>query len=87
MRRDAHNLVYPVDFADYKDVELVLGNLQNFVKRKVPMRFGLVPRIESDASVEQAKTVYHLLDVYGLNATMDYLTKVREGTWNVVTRS
>lgn len=76
MRKEAHNLVLPIDFADYKDVELVTGNLQNFVKRKVPIRFGLVPVINSEASLQQARTVYHLLDVYGLAVTLEYLEKV-----------
>lgn len=76
MRKEAHNLVLPIDFADYKDVELVTGNLQNFVKRKVPIRFGLVPVINSEASLQQARTVYHILDSYGLAVTLDYLEKV-----------
>ena len=50
-------------------------SLQNFVKRTVPIRFGLVPRIDSYAGRQQAKVVYYLLDRYGLSTALNYLTK------------
>jgi UDP-glucose:glycoprotein glucosyltransferase len=46
------------------------------VKRKVPIRFGLVPKVSTPASSEQAKAVYHLLDTYGLGVALEYLQKV-----------
>ncbi|KAL1311062.1 hypothetical protein AAFC00_001271 [Neodothiora populina] len=76
VRKEAHTLILPIDFADHKDVQLVVENLQNFVVRKVPIRFGLVPRTDSDASSAQAQIVYHLLRTYGPSAVMDYLEKI-----------
>lgn len=55
---------------------MVVETLQNLVKRKVPIRFGLVPKTSSVGSSEQAKTVYHLLDTYGLGVALEYLEKV-----------
>ncbi|TKA54389.1 hypothetical protein B0A55_13077, partial [Friedmanniomyces simplex] len=74
VRRSIHNLVITVDFSNYADVVTVIESLQNFVKRKVPIQFGLVPRFASDAGRQQAKTVYYLLDRYGLGAALAYLT-------------
>lgn len=71
-----HNLILPIDFADSKDLQIVVENLQSFVKRKVPIRFGLVPQTASTASSEQAKVVYHLFDTYGLSVALQYLEKV-----------
>ncbi|GAB7352647.1 hypothetical protein MBLNU459_g3014t3 [Dothideomycetes sp. NU459] len=76
VRKDVHNLVFPVDFADFRDVQLVVENLQNFVQRKVPIRFGLVPQTNSEHATNQAKVVYHLLDTYGLGVALGYLEKV-----------
>ncbi|KAI5244537.1 UDP-glucose,glycoprotein glucosyltransferase [Aureobasidium subglaciale] len=76
VRKEIHNLILPVDFANYKDVEMVVESLQSFVKRKVPIRFGLVPRTTSAVSSEQAKTVYYLLDTYGLGVALEYLQKL-----------
>ncbi|KAK3671783.1 killer toxin resistant protein [Recurvomyces mirabilis] len=75
VRRDIHNLVITIDFSNYADVMTVVDSLQTFVKRKVPIRFGLVPRTTSAAGVEQARVVYYLLDRYGLAPALDYLTK------------
>lgn len=74
-RRNIHHLVMPIDFSDYSDVGTVVDSLQNFVKRKVPIRFGLVPRVTNTASEEQAKVIYYLLDRYGLTVALDYLSK------------
>ncbi|KAK4613296.1 UDP-glucose:glycoprotein glucosyltransferase [Fulvia fulva] len=73
VRKDLHNLVVPVDFAEYTDALLVAEQLRSFVSRKVPIRFGLVPYIRSPATIEQTKIVYYLIDRYGLSAALEYL--------------
>lgn len=47
-----------------------------FVKRKIPIRFGIVPLAASVAAIDQAKVAYHLLDTYGLSAVFTYLENV-----------
>lgn len=73
IRRNVHNAVIPIDLTDIKDVQLLVESLQTFVKRKVPIRFGIVPTLATPASQEQAKVVYHLLDTYGLSVALTYL--------------
>ncbi|KAF1985410.1 glycosyltransferase family 24 protein [Aulographum hederae CBS 113979] len=73
VRRDIHNFILPMDFSDIKDVETTVENIQGFVKRGVPIRFGLVPITKTTPATLQARTVYHLLDTYGLAAAMTYL--------------
>lgn len=79
VRKDVHNVVIPIDFSNYEDVRLVVESLQNFVKRKLPIRFGLVPRTKKPAAAQQARTVYHLIDSYGLAAALNYLERSLEG--------
>ena len=76
VRRDIHNVIIPLDLTDVKDIELLVEPLQTFVKRKIPIRFGIVPMTNSAAAVDQAKIVYHLLDTYGLSAVFAYLEAV-----------
>lgn len=76
MRRDIHNAVIPVDLTDIQDLEMIVETLQMVVKRKVPIRFGIVPIIDSPRRESQAKVVYHLWDTYGLSAVFDYLEMV-----------
>lgn len=66
----------PLDFADLKDVEMIVDTLLNFVQRRVPVRFGIVPTLSSSESRLQAKIVYYLLDRYGLGAIIAYLEVV-----------
>ncbi|KAI7119115.1 UDP-glucose:glycoprotein glucosyltransferase-like protein, partial [Hortaea werneckii] len=74
-RRNIHHVVLPVDFSDYKDVAVVVEQVQNFVRRKIPIRFGLVPMFHTQEGEQQAKLVYYLLDRYGLTVALDYLGK------------
>ncbi|KFZ10625.1 hypothetical protein V501_05095 [Pseudogymnoascus sp. VKM F-4519 (FW-2642)] len=73
VRKDLFNLVFPVDLSNLEDVELVVTQLSEFVKRALPLRFGLVPLTNSNAALEQAKIAYYLLDSYGLSTMVAYL--------------
>ncbi|ELR08264.1 hypothetical protein GMDG_03065 [Pseudogymnoascus destructans 20631-21] len=73
VRKDLFNLVFPVDLSNIEDVELVVTQLSGFVKRALPLRFGLVPLTNSNAALEQAMIVYYLLDSYGLSTMVAYL--------------
>ncbi|KAL8820034.1 MAG: hypothetical protein Q9223_001671, partial [Gallowayella weberi] len=79
VKRNVHNAVVPLDLTDTKDVQLLVESIQTFVKRKVPIRFGIVPTLATPASNDQAKVVYHLLDTYGLGAMLTYLDSSLQG--------
>ncbi|KKY29165.1 putative udp-glucose:glycoprotein [Phaeomoniella chlamydospora] len=72
VRRNLHNLIIPVDLADTKELELVVATLYNYVKRTVPVRFGLVPSLHTPGSEAQAKIAYHLVESYGISALLKY---------------
>ena len=80
VRRDVHNLVVSVDLAEMDDLELILDMLLNLVKRTVPVRIGLVPSLNSTASTLNARLAYSVLDTYGLNTFVNFLTKLRAST-------
>ena len=73
VRRDIFNLVVPVDLSLVGDVELVIEQLFSFVKRKLPLRFGLVMLTPTEAATKEAKIVYYLQENYGLSAAVAYL--------------
>lgn len=75
VRRDIHNLIIPVNLADTQDLQLIVELLQSFVKRTVPVRFGLVPTLLSAESASEARIAYHLLETYGLGTMFAYLEK------------
>lgn len=78
LRRDLFNLVIPVDLTQKNDTVTVVRQLHDFVKRKIPIRFGFVPLSSTEASERQAKVIYHLVETYGLAAMMTYLEATLE---------
>jgi UDP-glucose:glycoprotein glucosyltransferase len=79
VRRDIHNAILPIDFSDIDDVFTVVETINNFIQRKIPLRWGLVPRTHTEGAEAQGKVVYHLLDTYGLSTVMKYLQSVSYG--------
>ncbi|KAK4161645.1 family 24 putative glycosyltransferase [Cladorrhinum sp. PSN259] len=78
VRKDIFNLVVPVDLTKPEDIELVTEQLLDFMKRLIPVRFGLVPLTPTGEAIDQAKVVYHLLENYGIAAVATYLEKSLE---------
>lgn len=73
MRKDIFNVVLPVDLSNLEDIELVVEQIQSLIKRRLPLRFGIVPLTRNPLATEHAKVIYHLLDAYGLSTAMEYL--------------
>ena len=73
VRRDIFNLVLSVNLANRRDQQVVIEQLSDFVKRKLPLRFGLVPLTPTDASVHEAKVAYYLFENYGISTVVAYL--------------
>ena len=76
VRKDIHNVVIPVDLSHIDDPETVSEMVQSLIRREVPLRWGIVPIINSEISEQHAKILYYLLETYGLGAVMKYLTLV-----------
>lgn len=80
MRRNLHHAVFSVDLTDAQDIQLVIEPMQMFVKRKIPVRFGLVPTVSSPGAIAQAKVAHYLQDKFGLSSLLQYLEEVRNDT-------
>ncbi|GME40286.1 UDP-glucose:Glycoprotein Glucosyltransferase [Neofusicoccum parvum] len=73
VRRDIQNVVIPLDLTNALDATLLIETLQTMVKRKLALRWGVVPSTKNMVAEQQAKVVYYLLEYYGLGAVMQYL--------------
>lgn len=78
VRKDIFNLIVPLDLANPEDVKVVTEQLLSFVKRLIPIRFGIVPLTPTAESIDQAKVLYQLLDSYGLATLIAYLEQSLE---------
>ncbi|KAF3059546.1 UDP-glucose:glycoprotein glucosyltransferase [Daldinia childiae] len=79
IRKDIFNLVIPVDLTKPEDLSLVVEQLQAFIKRLLPVRFGLVPLTPTKTAEERAKVAYYLLENYGLSSLISYLEACSTG--------
>ncbi|KAI1371922.1 glycosyltransferase family 24 protein [Hypoxylon crocopeplum] len=79
IRKDLFNLIVPVDLTKPEDLTLVVDQLQTFIKRLLPLRFGLVPLTPTKKAEDRAKLVYHVLENYGLASLMAYLEACSKG--------
>ncbi|KAK6852182.1 UDP-glucose:Glycoprotein Glucosyltransferase [Apiospora arundinis] len=79
IRKDMFNLIVPLDFTKPDDLYVVVEQLQSFIKRLLPVRFGIVPLTPTKEATEQAKVVYYLLENYGLATLMAYLDTLHSG--------
>ncbi|TDZ19683.1 UDP-glucose:glycoprotein glucosyltransferase [Colletotrichum orbiculare MAFF 240422] len=75
IRRDIFNLVVPLDPSNADDLN-VLSQLNMFVKRKLPIRFGIVPLTPTKEATAITQILYYLLDSYGFDAFFEYLDTV-----------
>ncbi|KAL4808818.1 UDP-glucose:glycoprotein glucosyltransferase-domain-containing protein [Aspergillus unguis] len=73
VRRDLSNIIFSLDLTNPQDVELVVARIQVFVKRQIPVRFGLVPLASSSGSIAQLKVAHYLQETFGLSSLMTYL--------------
>ncbi|KAJ5667076.1 hypothetical protein N7507_002940 [Penicillium longicatenatum] len=71
--RDLQNVVVPVDLSKSDDILLVLQQILTFIKRGIPVRFGLVPTASSPEAIAQLKVAHYLQDTFGLSAFIQYL--------------
>lgn len=79
VKRDIQNVVIPLDLTNALDTALVVETLQNMVKRKLALRWGIVPSTKNIRAERQAHVVYYLQEYYGLSAVLQYLEHVSIG--------
>ncbi|KAL4920941.1 UDP-glucose:glycoprotein glucosyltransferase-domain-containing protein [Aspergillus aurantiobrunneus] len=73
VRRDLNRIVFAIDLTNIEDVDLIVTAIQMFVKRKIPVRFGVVPVASSAGSIAQLKVAHYLQETFGLSSLMTYL--------------
>ncbi|KUM63406.1 hypothetical protein ACN42_g3662 [Penicillium freii] len=86
--RDLHNVVVSVDSSNPEHIMLVAGNLQAFIKRGIPVRFGFVPTTSSPESIAHLKVAHYLFDAYGMESLVQYFEEyASKGKWGFPDKS
>ena len=73
IRKNVHHAVFTLDLARKEDLASLVEEFATFVKRQVPIRFGVVPLpTDADDSVILSKIFYHLINTYGRAVAMKF---------------
>ncbi|KAK1147420.1 killer toxin resistant protein [Aspergillus melleus] len=78
VRRNANNIVVPVDLSSLEDLSFVVRTMQAFVKKGIPARFAVVPMASSAGQKSQVKVAHYLQETYGLASLIHYLDESLE---------
>ena len=77
IRRNMYNVVVVFDLSRPSSLRVITNTLSMLIDRLFPVRFGIVPIVETEDSVKMAKVFYYLAQNYGLPATTGFFGSVR----------
>jgi UDP-glucose:glycoprotein glucosyltransferase len=76
IKKNIFNIITVLDITNTNTLGFVSVTLINLINRGYPFRFGLVPIIETEASLKMARLLYWLNDAYGAQQTIVFLRRV-----------
>lgn len=71
-----YNVVFVFDLARPSSLHLITNTLSMLIHRSYPVRFGIVPIIETEEGAKMAKVFYYLVQNYGRQTTMKFFSSV-----------
>ncbi|KAG8959414.1 hypothetical protein FRC03_008014 [Tulasnella sp. 419] len=79
--RNVFNLVVSLDLTKPSSVQ-TLVTLYNLIQRKLPVRMGIVPMVETDKAIKVARLFYHLTKNWSLRDAVKTFQKATEAGWS-----
>ena len=77
VRRNMHHVILVFDLARPSSLHFITNTLSMLIDHLYPVRFGIVPVVETDEGVKMAKVFYYLVQNYGRQKTMRFFSSVR----------
>jgi UDP-glucose:glycoprotein glucosyltransferase len=71
------NVVLVFDLARPSSLRFITNTLSMLIDGLFPVRFGIVPIVETEEGVKMAKVFYYLVQNYGRQKTMAFFSSVR----------
>ena len=76
VRRNMYNVVLVLDLARPSSLDFISHTLSMLIDHSYPVRFGIVPIVETEESLKMAKLFFHLIQNYGRQQTMRFFNSV-----------
>ncbi|KAI9511020.1 UDP-glucose:glycoprotein glucosyltransferase-domain-containing protein [Russula earlei] len=78
VRLNMYNVVFVLDLARSSSLHFITNTLSMLIDRSYPVRFGIIPIIETEESVKMAKVFYYLVQNHGRQVTMRFFSSARQ---------
>ena len=65
-----------MDLSQARSLFVIASSVANMINRNLPIRFGLVPLVESEETIRMYRILNYLIENYGRESTMAYLRTV-----------
>jgi UDP-glucose:glycoprotein glucosyltransferase len=72
-----YNVIFVFDLARQSSLHFITATLSMLIDHSYPVRFGIVPIVESEEGVKMAKVFYYLVQNYGRQKMMRFFNSVR----------
>jgi len=76
VRRNMYNVVLVLDLARSSSLHFISFTLSRLIDQSYPVRFGIVPIVETEEGLKMAKVFYYLTQNYGRQQTMRFFNSV-----------
>jgi UDP-glucose:glycoprotein glucosyltransferase len=77
VRRNMYNVVLVFDLARPSSLHFITHTLSMLIDHAYPVRFGIVPIVETEEGVMMAKVFYYMVQNYGRQKTMRFFDSIR----------
>ena len=71
-----YNVILVFDLARQSSLHFITNTLSMLIDRLYPVRFGIVPVVETEEGAKMAKVFYYLVQNYGHQKTMTFFSSV-----------
>ncbi|KAL5480943.1 KRE5 [Sanghuangporus weigelae] len=76
VKQNLINVVLVADLSQTATLNFIAGPVNNIISRGFPIRFGVVPTVETEDAKKMARLYYYMIDTFGRAKTMGFLSQV-----------
>ncbi|PPQ88795.1 hypothetical protein CVT25_010481 [Psilocybe cyanescens] len=78
IKANLFNIVLVLDLSQTTSLNFLAGGVTNIINRDIPLRFGLVPIVETEDGKKMARLFYHLVKNYGRKKTLQFINSISQ---------
>ncbi|KAF8812128.1 hypothetical protein BYT27DRAFT_7133469 [Phlegmacium glaucopus] len=78
IKANLFNVILVLDLSYTSSLNFISGPMSNILNRDLPLRFGVIPQVETADAKKMARLFYYLIKNYGRKKTLAFLTPLAQ---------